>query len=121
MKTPACHNLTVYRLQFCQFGPGRFDRPRVRCGPAVARMHAADRLRLVPPAGRQIACLPQPLDCWKPKAWPYDTPMPAGLPVIDESRAYAAPAAVKPRLPHAPAYQPWPIDALKGRHIDLYA
>jgi hypothetical protein len=47
--------------------------------------------------------------------------MPAGLPVIDESRAYAAPAAVKPRLPHAPAYQPWPIDALKGRHIDLYA
>lgn len=121
MKTPACHNLTVYRLHHCQFGPGRFDRPRVRCGPAIARMHAADRLRLVPPAARQITCRPQPLDCWKPKAWPYDTPMPAGLPLIDESRAYAMPEIVKIPRPQPQTHQLWPIDAMKGRHVDVYA
>jgi hypothetical protein len=73
---------------------------------------------------RQLACRPQPLDCWKPKAWPYDTPMPAGLPVLDESRAYAWPGLSKMRASEPRVYQPWqpwPIDLLKGRHVDLYA
>ena len=65
------------------FGPGRFHPRFDSLSVQAGGTHLADRTRTAPPveSPRQTCnvCDPQ-----KPKAWPYDTPLPTGLPQLPE-------------------------------------
>lgn len=79
-------NQTIFFLRYREFGPGRFD---VGVGPSLRQttpeqIHAADRDKVVPPVdatGAQPQLSKDDSDC-RPKAWPYDTGLPSGLPEL---------------------------------------
>lgn len=56
--------------------------------------------------------------CWKPQAWPYDTPLPVGLPRLDPAQALVHAIEIQSRQRPRP-YAP-PSFLTVGRHLDLY-
>ena len=86
MVTHPIRNLTVALIQRARIGPDRFARPfshdhlrRRRVLAARQRQFVPAMLRLQRP-GRGCP----PCDRIKPQAWPYDTPLPVGLPRLAE-------------------------------------
>ncbi len=78
-------NLRVALMRLHRFGIGRIRRHGVAF-PAMPPGRAG-RIQLpkfaVRPAERSPQCL-RPCDTYEPKAWPYDTALPSGLPQVNE-------------------------------------
>ena len=78
-------NLRVALMRLHRFGIGRFHRHGATA-PAILPGRAG-RIQLpklaVRPAERSPQC-PRSCDSFEPKAWPYDTALPTGLPQVNE-------------------------------------
>jgi hypothetical protein len=124
-------SLTIALLHHRLFGPARF-RPACPSTPGPAH-RPCSHLQLRPdvaprpdgvapqPLAHRLRCENQVLKAWTQEAWPYDTPMPAGLPRLEPGPDHRTetpppPVTARPR-PEAPVR---PVGHV-GHLIDVFA
>ena len=116
-------NLRIALLRLHHFGAGRF-RPHTAVGHTpVSSSGRTVRVQLPKVAVRSAAwrpACPRPCDTFEPKAWPYDTALPSGLPEVNEGPG--RPDNVRLLLRRSPIQNPTPPPAdQEGQSLDVIA
>lgn len=107
-------NLTITLIRRNEFGWLRFVGRPGRPGAPASQIAAAHRCRLVPrpTSAADHGCAPK---CLQPAPFPYDTPLPVGLPDLRDEPPAPAPIKTIHRVRPLP-----PITDQIGRMVDLY-